>query len=279
VAGLPSGDRPAQSADGPIEGQEGRTAPEPGATVDAPARAARGQTVLSHEVGECPVQQRARAAEHRRDAARNREEAARLRQESAIGRESLARRVPIWETDSLTGARTRDAGLNQLAEELDRCRRTSVPLVVVSVVAVGRQSLRDGEGDVAADELLVRIARITRDHVRSYDVICRNDSDEFLCAMSDVTVSEARERFVTIAAALADAPGGGTISTGFAELARHETTADLIASARRTAVGSSPHGPHQAHLVLLPEGRGEGRPAANPGPPSPDWPGEAAGQS
>jgi GGDEF domain-containing protein len=243
-----------------IEGQEERIASESGPIADAPGRAARGRTLVSHEA-------RKRAAQPRR------------RLESIVGREDLARRVAAGETDSLTGARTRGAGLTELEGELDRCRRTSAPLVVVSVVAVGPQRLRDSEDDEAADQLLVRIARITRDHMRSYDVICRYDSDGFVCAMSDVTASEARERFVTIAAALADAPGGGTISTGFAELTRQETAADLIAAARRTAVRSSPHGPHQARFVLLPEGRGGGRPAANPGPPSPIWPGEAAGQS
>jgi len=186
---------------------------------------------------------------------------------------------PITETDSLTGARTRDAGLTQLGQELDRCRRTSVLLVVVRVVAVGLQMIRASEGRDAADQLLARIARITRDHMRSYDLICRHAGDEFLCAMSNVTMSDARDRFVTIAAALADAPGAGTIRAGFAELTREQTAAELIECARCTAGRSSPPGPHQAHFVLLPEGRGEGRLAANPSPPSPERPGEAAGQN
>lgn len=49
--------------------------------------------------------------------------------------------------------------------------------------------------------------------------------------MSDVTMPDARERFSQVAAALAAAPGGGAISTGFAELGAEETAAELIARA------------------------------------------------
>lgn len=275
MAGLPSGDRAARSANGAIEGQEGRIASDPGPSADDPGRAARGHTLVNHERA---AQERVRAAAHGRDAAQQREEAAR-RRGSLRGREGLTRRVPIAEIDSLTGARTHAAGLTRLDAELDRCRQTGAPLVVVRVVVVGLQRLRDSDGDEPADELLVRIARTTRDHLRCDDLICRHPGDEFLCAMSNVTVFEARERFVTVASALADAPGAGEISTGVAELTSDETAAELIAAARCTESRPSPQGPDQAHLVLLPDGRGEGRFAANPGPPSPPWPGEAAGQN
>jgi diguanylate cyclase (GGDEF)-like protein len=236
VAGLPSGDHPAHSANGAIEGQEGRITSDLGAGADDPARAAHGPALASREARARSARQRVRA---------------------------------VAETDSLTGARTRAAGLTQLAQELDRCRRTGSPLVVVRVAVVGLQAICEREGDEAADQQLARCARITRDHMRPYDLVSRHAGDEFLCAMSSVTASEARERFVTIAVALADAPGAGAIRTGFAELAHHRTAAELVASASCALDRSSPHGPHPAWPVLVPKGRGEGRPAADPGPAFP----------
>jgi diguanylate cyclase (GGDEF)-like protein len=204
---------------------------------------------------------------------------------SLAGRETFGRRAPIVETDSLTGARTRAAGLSALDRQLDRSRQTGARVVVVRVGVVGLRTLNETRGHEAGDQLLTRIARITRDHLRAHDLISRHGGDEFLCAMPGVTLPDARERFSMIAAALADATDAGTIRTGFAELTSDETAAELIARAGRELVGDAPHprNPTSPQGPLgppcpIPDGHGEDRSAADPGPPSPDWPGRPRGE-
>jgi two-component system cell cycle response regulator len=146
-------------------------------------------------------------------------------------RRTIARRVSVAETDSLTGARTRAAGLSDLDRELDRSREAGTQLVVVYVSVVGLRELNETRGREAGDQLLTRIVRITRDHLRCYDLISRHGGDEFLCAMRNLTLPDARERFSMIAAALGDAGAPSTIRTGFAELTCDETAEELIARA------------------------------------------------
>jgi diguanylate cyclase (GGDEF)-like protein len=179
---------------------------------------------------------RAKAAEHRAEAAvdreaaaRDREQGARDRERARADREALARAVARSETDPLTGVRTRAAGLRDLDHEVDRSRRTAGTLVVAYVDTVGLKRVNDSEGHGAGDELLKRVVAAMRQHVRTYDLIIRIGGDEFLCAMSSVTMPEARKRFGAIAAQLSET--SDAIRTGFAELTVRETAADLIARA------------------------------------------------
>jgi diguanylate cyclase (GGDEF)-like protein len=112
---------------------------------------------------------------------------------------------------------------------VDRAGRTSGQLVLAYVDVIGLKALNDSEGHPAGDALLKRVVAQIRQHVRSYDLIIRLGGDEFLCAMSNVTMPDVRERFNQVAAALA--PGGDAISAGFAELAAEETASELIARA------------------------------------------------
>jgi diguanylate cyclase (GGDEF)-like protein len=178
---------------------------------------------------------RVRAAEHRAQAARDREAAAIDREQGARDRlqaltdcEALARAPAITEMDALTGPRTRAAGLADLDRELDRSRRTSSTLVVGYVDAVGLKRLNDSEGHDAGDRLLKRIVALIIDQLRPYDLIVRLAGDEFLCAMSNMTLSDARRRFSALGTALAASLEAGAIRTGFAELTGDETAAELI---------------------------------------------------
>jgi diguanylate cyclase (GGDEF)-like protein len=185
---------------------------------------------------------RKRAAQHRCQAAENRalatcdrqlalhdrQQAAGDRSQALADREALARQLAIAETDVLTGARTRAAGLIDLDHELDRCRRNSGQLVVSYIDVVGLKALNDSEGHDAGDKLLKRVVTLIRSHLRSYDLIIRLGGDEFLCAMTDMTVSEARERFNQVAAVLATSSQPGAIRSGFAELADDESATQLI---------------------------------------------------
>ena len=179
---------------------------------------------------------RAQAAEHRAQAARDREAAAtdreqgaRDRRQALADREALARALAITEID-LTGARTRAAGLCDLDHELDRARRTGSTLVVY-VGAVGLKRLNDSEGHDAGDRVLKCVVALIAEHLRPYDLIVRLAGDVFLCAMSNMTLPDARQRFSAIAGALAATSEAGALRPGFAELTGDETAAELIARA------------------------------------------------
>ena len=79
--------------------------------------------------------------------------------------------------------------------------------------------------------------------MRSYDLIVRVGGDEFLCAMSNMTLLDARVRFAQVAAALAASPRVGQIRTGLAQLVDGESAAELVARADGELLGS-PHGRH-----------------------------------
>jgi diguanylate cyclase (GGDEF)-like protein len=187
---------------------------------------------------------RALAAEHREQAGRDREAAAADREQGArdrlqalADREALTHALAITEIDALTGARTRAAGLTDFEHELDRSRRTGGTLVVAYVDVVGLKRVNDSDGHDAGDRLLKRVVALITEHVRSYDLIVRLAGDEFLCAMPDMTISGARERFSAIAGALAAAEEGG-LRTGFAELTAGESATELIARADHQLIAS-----------------------------------------
>jgi len=171
------------------------------------------------------------AARDRDAAARDRDAAARDRSAAQEIRDALLQQFAIAETDQLTGARMRAAGLADIDGEIDRAHRARGQLVAIYVDVVGLKLVNDTHGHAAGDALLRRVVREIRDHLRSYDVIVRLGGDEFLCAMPGATIHDARQRFGTIQAALAADPDPSQIKSGFAELRYQDRTAELIARA------------------------------------------------
>ena len=177
------------------------------------------------------AEDRAAAAADRDAAARDRDAAARDRSAAQEIRDALLQQFAIAETDQLTGARMRAAGLADIDGEIDRAHRARGQLVAIYVDVVGLKLVNDTHGHAAGDALLRRVVREIRDHLRSYDVIVRLGGDEFLCAMPGATIHDARQRFGTIQAALAADPDPSQIKSGFAELRYQDRTAELIARA------------------------------------------------
>ena len=209
-------------------------ASDDGATGDGRARqrAARNRRRAAADRA-VAAEIRAAAAEDREQAARDREQAARDREQAHADREALLHQVTIAETDALTGARARAAGLVDLDHEIDRARRTETPLVAAYVDVVGLKAVNDTNGHRAGDALLQRAVQGIRDHLRPYDLIIRLGGDEFLCVMSGATIQEGRQRFASVQAALATGPDACGIKIGFATLAPEDSVADLIERADR----------------------------------------------
>jgi diguanylate cyclase (GGDEF)-like protein len=174
---------------------------------------------------------RLRAAADREQAARDRDQAAQDRAQAAQDRIALAHQVAIAETDELTGARARAAGLAELDHEVDRAHRTAHQLVVGYVDVIGLKAVNDASSHAAGDELLRCVVRTIRAHLRSYDLVVRLGGDESLCVMSDTSADIAGARFEAIRVALADEPGAPQIRVGMADLLPDETASALVSRA------------------------------------------------
>jgi diguanylate cyclase (GGDEF)-like protein len=188
------------------------------------------------------AEERAVAAQDRLSAADDREHAARDRLSALADRELLARQLAEAETDALTGARTRAAGLVDLEHELDRCQRTSSVLTVAYVDVVGLKAVNDTLGHAAGDVLLEDVVACIRAHLRTYDLIVRVGGDEFVCAMPNMTLDDARSRFARVAAQLATAPAHGAIRVGYAQPTPDEPAAELVARADADLLGHTEPG-------------------------------------
>lgn len=177
------------------------------------------------------AKQRLLASIDRRGSARDREQSAWERQQAFDDREALARQLAVGTTDPLTGARARTAGLTDLDHEVDRCRSTGGLLVIASIDVVGLEALSESESRGTGDELLKRVVALISERLRSFDLIIRMGDDQFLCAMPTMTLTEARKRFCSVAAALAAAPVAGALRCAFAEIAPGETATELVSRA------------------------------------------------
>jgi diguanylate cyclase (GGDEF)-like protein len=174
---------------------------------------------------------RAKAADDRIRAAADRHEAARERADALMHRARSADDLRIAMTDELTGAWTRRYGLEEIARELERARRTGVSLVLAFIDVDDLKRVNDSKGHLAGDALLKRVGETLRMNLRTYDVIVRYGGDELLCAMPNLNASEARTRFVRIVAELRAIDPEQSVSVGLAEAEPSDGLHDLIGRA------------------------------------------------
>jgi diguanylate cyclase (GGDEF)-like protein len=165
-----------------------------------------------------------RSALARRDAASDRKRSSQDRVAGAAEREDAS-------MDALTGVYLRGAGFVQLEREIARARRTQQPLVLAFVDVDGLKAVNDSGGHAAGDRLLVDVAKILGEHLRSYDLIIRYGGDEFVCAISGLGAADTFERFKLVNAALAEANEHGSVTVGIAELRPGDSLEDLVVRA------------------------------------------------
>jgi diguanylate cyclase (GGDEF)-like protein len=174
---------------------------------------------------------RAKAADDRARAAADRQDAAGERAEALRHQTEAADELKVAVTDELTGAWTRRFGLEEVSRELDRAHRTGASLVLVFIDLDGLKQLNDSEGHRAGDTLLQLLGETIRANVRPYDVIVRYGGDELLCAMPNLSASEARARFERVAAELTAADAERSVSFGVAEAEPADSLEGLMARA------------------------------------------------
>jgi diguanylate cyclase (GGDEF)-like protein len=176
------------------------------------------------------VSDRAAAMRDRKGAASDRVQAADDREAAAGDRRLSARERAVSSIDALTGAYRRDAGTLELERETARAKRTGNSLVIAFVDVDRLKETNDSHGHAAGDEYLRRTVSRMRKHLRSYDLIVRYGGDEFICALVDLSMAAAAERFEAINADLAET-NHGSVTVGLAELEADDALADLIARA------------------------------------------------
>jgi diguanylate cyclase (GGDEF)-like protein len=175
---------------------------------------------------------RERAADDRAHAARDRDAATNDRSEALQIRAESAELLKQASTDELTGARTRFIGLDEVSRELDRTRdRAGAGLMFAFVDVDGLKRINDGKGHLAGDALLRLVGKTLLENLRPSDIIVRFGGDEFVCAMTDMTVPDARARFGTICTTLAGVDADYSVSFGLAQSNHEDTLDDVIARA------------------------------------------------
>ena len=128
----------------------------------------------------------------------------------------------LAEAPERTGVEPATAGAADLVREIDRARGTARSLVIAFVGV-------DPGDDSPGDRLIDEVAQTLRAQLRSYDLVFRYGSAEFVCALPGLDMAAAGQLLARVSASLA--PGHGSVSVGLAELAPDDSAADLVARA------------------------------------------------
>jgi diguanylate cyclase (GGDEF)-like protein len=198
--------------------------------AEARDRRADARDEIATSVDPGAVSDRAGAWRDRRGAAGDRRHAADDREAASADRLSSARDRAASSIDELTGAHRRDAGMVELVREVVRAKRTKERLVLAFVDVDGLKVTNDTQGHAAGDRLLGHVVDTIRSHLRGYDLIVRYGGDEFVCALVDVSIEDAAERFLLVNGELGSSQHA-SISVGLAELLERDSLDDLISRA------------------------------------------------
>lgn len=95
-------------------------------------------------------------------------------------------------SDSLTGLPNRRRFLEQLSSEIERCQRYAKAMSVMELDLDHFKSINDRYGHAAGDETLIMFAELMRDRLRHTDFACRFGGEEFMVALPETGVAEAR---------------------------------------------------------------------------------------
>lgn len=214
-----------------------RTAQARDAAADARDRAAEARERHAIESGDTSEAiallkgLRTAGAALRQQAALERLSAAADRRAAAADRERAATDSHNAGLDELTGIFRRGTGELALTHEIERSRRFGRPMFLAVIDIDALKTLNDTRGHAAGDELLCDVTAAITSTLRSYDITVRWGGDEFVCALSDVSLAVATDRIAGIQRTLEARRPGASISFGIAELADDDTLESLIGRA------------------------------------------------
>lgn len=92
-------------------------------------------------------------------------------------------------TDPLTGVQNKRAFIQAFAREIARARRHHHPLGVAMIDVDHFKAINDSHGHLAGDSILVQLAQVMGDFLRSHDVIARYGGEEFAVLLPETPIS------------------------------------------------------------------------------------------
>lgn len=164
--------------------------------------------------------------------------------------------------DGLTGFMNRVAFFRQSTGELERARRSSLPLSLISLDIDNFKIINDMFGIETGDEVLRVVAQAIREKSRPYDCIGRWTGDEFVILLSGVIGADAEKVTERIMAGVRgtrievknEPPLNVKISAGIASAARISTSTEiepLIQQARQAMSRAKEAGGNQIFLMFV----------------------------
>ncbi|PHR18617.1 MAG: GGDEF domain-containing protein [Sphingopyxis sp.] len=102
-----------------------------------------------------------------------------LEQEIVALKEDLAEMKQHAYHDVLTGLSNRRFFVESLENRVERCRRYGDNSALVFLDVDKLKAVNDTHGHAAGDALLIRLAKILKNHTRATDVVARIGGDEF----------------------------------------------------------------------------------------------------
>ncbi len=177
----------------------------------------------------------------------------------AVAREQLEHQAVF---DSLTGFLNRAAFFKQAMGELERARRTSMPVSLIALDVDHFKVINDSLGRDIGDQVLHVVAQAIREKSRPYDCIGRWAGDEFVLMLSGVIGADAEkvtERIITGVRSSRvvvhnNTPLNIKVSAGVASVARISTSVEvepLIQQALQAMKRAKEAGGDQVFLIYM----------------------------
>lgn len=173
-------------------------------------------------------------------------------------RESLQDRLRLAMTDPLTGLYNRRYAMAHLARMAEHATQTGRSFAVMILDLDRFKSVNDTYGHAAGDSVLIEVAARLSAHLRPVDLLARIGGEEFLVALPDATLADARLAAERLRRAVAETPislaqGRGAIAVtssiglalGNTAASAGLTVADLIHSADMALLGAKYDGRNQ----------------------------------
>jgi diguanylate cyclase (GGDEF)-like protein len=165
--------------------------------------------------------------------------------------------------DQLTGLFNRRRFDEQLKRELARAGRYAAHSAVLSIDIDNFKGTNDSAGHAAGDAVLVQVARVLANRLRSTDVVARLGGDEFAVLLSAVGVDEARAAAEDLLAEIRNSPAsyGGrpfriSASIGVSAFESDDATAgEVLVNADLAMYAAKTSGRDRVVVYTAPEAR------------------------
>lgn len=164
--------------------------------------------------------------------------------------------------DDLTGFMNRMAFLRQSAGELERSRRSSLPISFITLDVDNFKLINDRFGSEIGDEVLQVLSQTIREKSRPYDCIGRWAGDEFVLVLAGVIGADAEKVAERVIAGVRgtrievpnEPPLNVKVSAGIASVARISTSTEvevLVEQSREAMLRAKEAGGNQIFLSFV----------------------------